>query len=84
MRTRRGHRDNVADAATKDFVALRVLTALVEHGEFLTSRGAARAAALRPRVQELEEGRGPRDGLGAPRVPVVAGPHDRAGRPAGA
>ena len=43
MRTRRGHRDGVADAATKDFVALRVLTALVEHGEFLTSRGAARA-----------------------------------------
>ena len=42
MRTRRGHRDNVADAATKDFVALRVLTALVEHGEFLTSRSAAR------------------------------------------
>ena len=43
MRTRRGHRDGVADAATKDFVALRVLTALVEHGEFLTSRSAARA-----------------------------------------
>jgi hypothetical protein len=34
MRTRRGHRDGLADAATKDFVALRVLTALVEHGEF--------------------------------------------------
>ena len=33
----------MADAATGDFVALRVLTALVEHGEFLTSRGAARA-----------------------------------------